>query len=95
MGNSRFSNQLVRALRVVECALIRTRFPIVTSTDMACAKVSSDGSYNEILTRASTLILKDEGFSLPSVPAWKARKNGSKAVRVEWDSENKSAWRVV
>ena len=59
---------------VVRRALIRTWFLIVTPTEMACAKVSSNGSYNDIITRAVTLVLRDEEFSLPSVPARSARE---------------------
>ena len=93
IGNSRFSHQLVRTARVVECVLIRTWFPLIPSTKKACAKVSSDGSYNRILTRAVTLVLKDESFPLPSIPSWRARQTAEKLLEWSGDSKNKSAWR--
>lgn len=64
------------------------------STEMACATVSSDGSYKNILTRAVALVLKDEGFSLPTVPARRALETAEKLLEWSGDIENKSAWRT-
>ena len=61
---------------------------------MACATVSSDGSYINILPRAVALVLKDEGFSLPTVPARRALETAVKLLEWSRDIENKSAWRT-
>ena len=61
---------------------------------MACAKISSDGSYNKILTRAVTLILEDEGFSLLSVSARRVLERAEKLLEWSGDYEIKSAWRT-
>ena len=44
----------------------------------------------EIVHSAVVLVLKDEGFSLPTVPAQMARQTAEKLL--EWNSENKAAW---
>ena len=61
---------------------------------MACAKVSSDVSYNKIFTRAGTLVLEDERFSLPSVSARRAGETVEKLLERSGDYEMKSAWRT-
>ena len=48
--------------------------------EMACTTVSSDASYKNILTRTVVLVLKDEGFSLPTVPARRALETAEKLL---------------
>ena len=61
---------------------------------MACSNETSGGSYNELLTHAVSLVLKDEGFFLPSLPARRARETAEKLLEWSGDSKNKPAWRT-
>ena len=54
----------------------------------------SGGSHHEMLYRAVSLVLKYEGFSLPSLPARRAREAAEKFLEWGGDSENKPAWKA-
>ena len=61
---------------------------------MACSKEVSGSSHNELLHLAVSLVLKDDGFSLPSPPAQRARKTAESLLEWSDDSENKLTWRA-
>ncbi len=56
---------------------------------MAC---SQGGSNTELLRAALSLVLKDEGFGLPSVPAERARKTAENLMEWTSDTDNKQVW---
>ena len=58
---------------------------------MATASGQQLLKHPEIVHSAVVLVLKDDGFSLPTAPAQMARKTAEKLL--EWNSENKEAWR--
>ena len=60
---------------------------------MASSKEMSGGLHHEMLYRAVSLIIKDEGFSLPSLPARRAQA-AEKFLKWGGDSENKPAWKA-
>ena len=57
---------------------------------MAIASEKESLKHPEIVHLAVVLVLKDDGFSLPTAPAQMARKTAEKLL--EWNSENKEAW---
>ena len=70
----------MRSVRVLRCIQVR----MASDT---CDKLNA----TELLHAAVSLVIKDEGFALPTVPAKIARKKAETIL--EWSSDNKLAWK--
>ena len=105
---ARLPRALVFITKKIACAYVhacftrgsgRTTFillptPLDSLTAMASSKEMSGGSHHKLLYHAVSLVLKDEGFSLPSLPAWRAQEAAEKFLEWGCSSENKPAWKV-
>ena len=56
----------------------------------ALALPSTDLNLSKLVRSSITLVLKDEGFSIPSAPAKRARRGAE--IVLEWSDSNKVAW---